>query len=156
MNTELKRRRDGYGEAVPAYLTLLLVDLSRLAADIVGDLRIKDEPLLAEVFDVIERRFDEPISLRDIAEATFMTPGHLTTIVRRKTGRTVGEWIAERRMSEARRLLIETDLSIDEIGQRSGYRDPNYFARSFKRAHATTPRQWRNAGRFWPAGRGFT
>jgi AraC family transcriptional activator of pobA len=39
--------------------------------------------------------------------------GHLTTVVKRKTGRAVQEWIAERRMAQARRLLIETDLSVE-------------------------------------------
>jgi hypothetical protein len=47
---ELRQRRDGYRGAVLAHLTLLLVGVSRLAADVVGDLRLKDEHLLAEVF----------------------------------------------------------------------------------------------------------
>src|SRR5215210_3338617 len=66
LNLELSRRRDGYREAVLAHLTLLLVSLSRLAADVVGDLRLKDETLLAEVFCFIEDSYHEPISLRDV------------------------------------------------------------------------------------------
>jgi AraC family transcriptional activator of pobA len=42
LNLELNQRHDSYREAVLAHLTLLLVDLSRLAADVVGDLRLKD------------------------------------------------------------------------------------------------------------------
>jgi AraC-like DNA-binding protein len=71
----------------------------------VGDLEFTDEPLLAQVFGFIEERYRDRISLSDAARAVGLTPGHLTTVVRRKTGRTVGEWIAERRMAEARRLL---------------------------------------------------
>ena len=147
LDLELRARRDGYREAVVAHLTLLLVDLSRLAADIVGDLRQKDEPLLAEVFGFIEERYSERVSLKDVASSVSLSPAYLTTIVRRKTGRTVQEWIAERRMAQARRLLVESDLSVEEVGRRVGYADPVYFARSFRRTHGTTPLRWRRAGR---------
>ena len=147
LDLELSQRHDGYREAVLAHLTLLLVGVSRLAADVVGDLRLNDEPLLAEVFGFIEDRYHEPISLRDVARAVSLSRGHLTTVVRRKTGRTVVEWIAERRMAEARRLLVETDLSVEEVGRRVGYVDAGYFVRSFRRAHGATPLTWRRAGR---------
>jgi len=147
LDLELRQRRDGYREAVLAHLTLLLVNVGRLAADVVGDLRLKDEPLLAEVFGFIEAHYKEPISLKDVARAVSLSPGHLTTLVRRKTGRTVLGWIAERRMVEARRLLVETDLSVEEVGRRLGYVDAGYFVRSFRRAHGTTPLGWRRAGR---------
>jgi len=63
------------------------------------------------------------------------------------TGRTVQEWIGERRIAEARRLLVETDLAVEEVGRRVGYRDPGYFVRPFRRAQGTTPLGWRRAGR---------
>ena len=147
LERELQARRDGYREAVVAHLTLLLVDVSRLAADVAGDLRLGDEPLLAEVFDFIEGHFHEPISLRDVAAAVNLSSGHLTTIVRRKTGRPVHEWIKERRMAQARRLLAETDLAVAELARRVGYSDPVYFVRTFRRVHDTTPLRWRHAGR---------
>jgi AraC family transcriptional regulator, transcriptional activator of pobA len=147
LDVELSQRHDGYREAALAHLTLLLVDVSRLAADVVGDLRLNDEPLLAEVFGFIEERYHEPISLKDVARAVSLSRGYLTTVVRRKTGRTVQEWIAERRMAEARRLLVQTDLAVEEVGQRVGYGDAGYFVRSFRHAHGMTPLGWRRAGR---------
>jgi AraC family transcriptional activator of pobA len=147
LDLELGRRRDGYREAALAHLTLLLVEVSRLAADVVGDLRLKDEPLLAEVFGFIEERYGEPISLKDVAGAVGFSAGHLTTVVGRKTGRTVLEWITERRMAEARRLLVGTDLPVEEVGRRVGYGHAGYFVRTFRRAHGATPLGWRRAGR---------
>jgi AraC family transcriptional regulator, transcriptional activator of pobA len=44
---------------------------------------------VAEVFAFIEAHYHELISLKDIAAAVGLSPGHLTTVVRRKTGRTV-------------------------------------------------------------------
>src|SRR5699024_7570989 len=93
MEDELAERRDGYRQVILAQLTLLLIDVARLAGDVVDDLRRSGEPLLADVFAVIERRHGEALSLRDVAQEVSMTPGYLTTVVRRRTGRTVQDWI---------------------------------------------------------------
>jgi AraC-like DNA-binding protein len=99
------------------------------------------------VFAVIEERYPRVLSLRDVASAVNVSPGHLTSTVRRRTGRTVQEWITERRMLQARRLLATTALPVAEVGRRVGYPDPGYFARVFGRANGTSPARWRDAGR---------
>jgi AraC family transcriptional activator of pobA len=147
LDREVRQRRDGYREAVLAHLTLILVDVARLAVDVAGELRLSDEPVLAAVFGFIEERYRDRISLSDVASAVGLSPGHLTTVVRRKTGRPVQEWIIERRMAAARRLLVETDLSVEAVARTVGYQDPSYFARHYKRTHGTTPLGWRRAGR---------
>ncbi len=146
LHDELAQRRDGYREAALAHLVLLLVAVSRLAADVVGDLRENSEPLLAEVFEVIERRYPQPLSLRDVAAAVSVSPGHLTSTVRRRTGRTVQQWITERRMVQARRLLAATELPVGEVGRRVGFPDAGYFARTFGKVHGVSPVRWRRAG----------
>ena len=147
MASELRTKDSGFREAVGAYLELILVDVARLARDVVEGLRVQEQPALAGVFQFIEEHYAEPISLKDVARAVNLSPGYLTTFVRRRTGRTVLEWIHERRMAEARRLLVETDESVERIGARVGYDDPTYFARRFRSAHKTTPASWRNANR---------
>jgi len=142
IEAELSGRRDGYRQAALAHLTLLLIDVARIAGDIVDDLRRSGEPLLAEVFAVIDRRLGEQLSLRDVAQEVGMTPGHLTTVVRRRTGRTVQEWIIESRMAEARKLLAHHDITIGEVARRVGMPDPGYFSRLFRREHGVSPRDY--------------
>jgi AraC-like DNA-binding protein len=48
---------------------------------------------------------------------------------------------------EARRLLVQTDLAVEEVGRKIGYVDAGYFVRSFRHAHNMTPLGWRRAGR---------
>jgi len=86
-------------------------------------------------------------TITDVAGAVGMSRGHLTTVVGRRTGRTVQQWITERRMREARRLLADTDLTVTEIAPRVGYREAGYFVRRFRTAHGVTPGAWRRAGR---------
>lgn len=143
IGTELTTRRDGYRQAALAHLTLLLIDLTRMTNDAVEDLSLRGASVVPEVLAVIDRRIAEPLSLRDVADELGLTPGHLTTVVRRRTGRTVVDWILDRRMSEARMLLADTDLPVADIARRVGIADPSYFARLFRRKHDATPRQWR-------------
>ena len=144
---ELSEPRDGSTEAALAHLTLLLVSASRISVDIGHDLRHRSEPLLAAVFEFIEEHYHEPISLATIASAVGLTPGHLTTVVRRKTGRSVQRWITERRMAQARRLLRETDLNVETVAASPGYRQPSFFIKHFRRDHIVTPATWRRRTR---------
>ncbi|MEE6261603.1 AraC family transcriptional regulator [Plantactinospora sonchi] len=145
LDAELRARRDGHQEAALAHLTLLLVAAARLSTNVADQLRSSDEPLLAAVFDTIEQRYHEPISLADVAAELALTAGHLTTVVRRKTGRTVQQWIAQRRMQQARLLLAETDLTVAAVSRRVGYPDVSYFIKRFRAEHRVTPTQWRDA-----------
>ncbi|WP_203825953.1 helix-turn-helix transcriptional regulator [Actinoplanes palleronii] len=144
LDLELRTRRDGHREALTAHLTLLLVGLARLSADVADQLRSSDEPLLAAVFDVIEQRYHEGISLAAVAAEVALTANHLTTVVRRRTGRTVHQWITQRRHQEARALLSETDLTVAAVSRRVGYPDVSYFIKRFRAEHGMTPARWRS------------
>lgn len=151
LDTELRERREGHHEAALAHLVLLLVGVARLAGGVL-DGQPRGNGILTDVFALIERRYTGPLSLRDVARELNLSPGHLTTTVRRRTGRTVGEWIVERRMAQARRLLVESTLSVEEVGRAVGLPDPSYFARRFRRVHGVGPREWRHSGRSAVAG----
>jgi AraC-like DNA-binding protein/quercetin dioxygenase-like cupin family protein len=144
---ELHEPREGSGEAALAHLTLLLVSAARISVDIGQDFRLRSEPLLAAVFEFIEEHYHEPISLATIAAEVGLTPGHLTTVIRRKTGRSGQRWITERRMAEARKLLRETDLTVEAVAARTGYRQPSFFIKHFRRDHTLTPAAWRQRTR---------
>lgn len=142
--------RTGSAEAALAHLTLLLVDVARLVDDPLTR-EGWDDPLLASAFEVLSRRFADPLSLRDVAAELGLTPGHVTTVVRQRTGRTVQQWLVEIRLAEARRLLEGGDLPVAAVGARVGYPDPAYFARVFRRSHGMSPATWRRASRGAPA-----
>ena len=101
-------------------------------------------PQLREVFDFIEANYHQPISLREVAQAVGYSAAYLTDLVRRQTGRTVNRWILERRMAEARRLLLETNQSVEQIALFLGYEYVGCFYRQFREHHKTTPQAWRN------------
>lgn len=138
--------RLGGRDAVAALLTRLLVAAARLAPSAPS----APDPLVERVFAQIEATFREPVSAADVARALGYTPGHLTTMVRRRTGRPLLEWITERRMTEVRRMLRETDLPLDVVAARTGLRDATYLVRRFRGRYGITPQRWRRAERAWP------
>ena len=78
-------------------------------------------------------------TLATYAAECFVSPGHLNRIVKDATGKSVGSWIDIARLSNARRLLGDTDLPIAEIATSIGMDDPSYFSRFFKHHTGVTP-----------------
>lgn len=102
---------------------------------------------LSEVFRFIEANYNQPIALKDVAQAVGYSPAYLTNLIRRQTGQTVQRWIIERRMAAARSLLLETDQVVKEIAAQVGYYHVVHFFRQFRKIHGTTPQAWRSANR---------
>jgi AraC family transcriptional regulator, transcriptional activator of pobA len=133
-------------EAASALLRLVLVALARLAPQ--STLRsIPPGGVVAQALALVERRFREHLTLGEISSVMSRDAGRLSADVRRATGRTLAQWIEERRMAEARRLLREKDMSVAAIAHEVGFDDPTYFARRFRRLHGESAGRWREDAR---------
>lgn len=126
-------------------LTVLMTEIDR-ANSLHAELPPGSD-LVANAMRVIERRCLTPISLRDVAKALGRSPAHLTTALRKATGRSVGQWIAAHRLAEARRRLLHTDERVEVIAEHVGYGDATHFIRMFRREHGLTPSAWRASAR---------
>ncbi len=103
-----------------------------------------DCPKLSPVFQFIDSHYQQPIHLSDVAQAAGYTPAYLTNLAQSHTGKTVKKWITERRMAQARQMLKNTAHSIKQIAEETGYADPGYFTRQFRKLHGVTPKVWRS------------
>jgi len=99
--------------------------------------------LVSDALRFIERRCLGPLSVEEVATYVNRSPSHLSTTVRRATGKSVIEWVITGRLAEARNRLLHTDEMVDVIAERVGYADPTHFIRLFRRAHGCTPAAWR-------------
>ncbi|MGA7935405.1 MAG: AraC family transcriptional regulator [Kovacikia sp.] len=102
---------------------------------------------LHEVFNFIELNYHQSIGLKEVAQAVGYSSAYLTDLVRRLTGKTVNNWIIERRIKEASTLLLETNYPINEIALKVGYQNINHFYRQFRNYYKHTPRTWREIWR---------
>ncbi|MBD2252621.1 response regulator [Nostoc parmelioides FACHB-3921] len=100
-------------------------------------------PQLKEVFDFIEAYFHQGITLCDVAAAVGYSPAYLTNRVAKQTGDTINNWIVKRRMAEARRLLQNSDETVEQISRLLGYQHVCHFSRQFRQHHGLPPHAWR-------------
>lgn len=80
---------------------------------------------------------------KEFADKLSVSPNHLNKSVKASTGKTVKQLMTEALLLEAKNLLHETDLSINEIAFELGIEDPAYFSRIFKQHTATSPLEYR-------------
>lgn len=72
-----------------------------------------------------------------------ITPQNLNTICRKETGQSSTEILSEHIINEAKRLLLYTDITINEIAHRLNFKDNSHFSKYFKRHVHQTPVSFR-------------
>ncbi len=93
--------------------------------------------------DLIDARFadlDGPEELADLFDLSLET---LRRAFRREVGVPPGEYLTQRRVDEAKRLLAETDLRAFEVGHAVGWDRDDTAARTFRRVAGTTMQAYR-------------
>ena len=85
------------------------------------------------------------VALRGVARAVRMSYFHFSRAFKQSMGMTATNYIAERRIARAKRMLEETELPISEIALRSGFSSQSHFTTAFRRLAGATPKAFRAA-----------
>ena len=99
----------------------------------------------AKLTKYIQSEYSRDISLETISEALSISPSYIGLLFRRVAGTSFLKYLTDTRIAEAKRLLLTTDLTLREIGQRVGIENQNTLIRTFKKAEGITPGQFRMA-----------
>lgn len=93
----------------------------------------------------IQARLHDPdeISLVRLADLAYFNPSYLSRLFKQVTGINLSEYIAEARVTRAKRLLEDPNLKIQEVADRLGYGTATNFTRSFRKAVKMTPQEYR-------------
>ncbi|MGN0905775.1 MAG: response regulator [Bullifex sp.] len=83
-------------------------------------------------------------SLEEVAAHVGLNPFYLSTLFHKETGEKFTEFALRAKMEEARRLLEESSVTIQEISTRLGYMNSNSFSRAFRAYYGTNPRSIRD------------
>ncbi len=97
------------------------------------------DAVVAEVLATIERRFDRPTSLADLARIAGFTPQHLTRRFRQAIGVTPMACLAAMRLERAAVLMREGRLTVRAIATAVGFADAAYLSRAFKARFGRSP-----------------
>jgi len=88
---------------------------------------------------LLNRHFQQYRLPKDYAAMLYITPNHLNALCKEVLGKPVGDIIRDRILVEAKRLLVNMDLTIAEIGYQLNFQDNSYFTKFFKKYTGTTP-----------------
>lgn len=99
--------------------------------------------LIKVVKDYINEHYAENIMLSDLANLVYISDSHLSRTFKQKTGESIVSFINKTRLNHARELLISSNLSIEEVYSRVGYKSRNLFFKNFKAVYGVTPNKYR-------------
>lgn len=102
-----------------------------------------DSRRIDRVMRYVSEHFNQPVTQQEAARRAHMSPSSFSRFFKRVTGRTFIDYLNELRISEACRLLCETDLRVSEIAFRVGFSSLPYFNRRFRRVKGVTAREYR-------------
>lgn len=128
----IQKRKSSFSKAPSAYVA----DLTS------GDTK-KEDPVDL-VTEYIDQNPHLALSLNDLAEVAHFSPPYLSRIFREKKGITVTAYITKKRMENAKFLLQQSTMSIQEIASHCGFRTISHFNRAFKQNTGYSPKEFRS------------
>jgi AraC family transcriptional regulator len=99
---------------------------------------------LRRVTEFIEENLEHDLTLAEIAEIADLSPFHFARAFKQSTGSTPIQFLMRRRIYLAKRLLVESELPIVDIGLRAGFKNQSHFTTLFRKITAMTPKTYRN------------
>jgi AraC-like DNA-binding protein/quercetin dioxygenase-like cupin family protein len=97
---------------------------------------------IGPILQMIQQRYADPLSLAEMADVIHVSRPHCCALFKTALGTTPITYRNARRLAEARRLLCQTDLTVQEIAYRVGFSTAQEFHRLFRRETGTTPTQF--------------
>lgn len=97
------------------------------------------DTIIVETFRYIEEHYSELIAVSEIAEALDITPQYLSRKFKDVKGQTLISYINDYRLKKAKELLNSTDLTVTEISAKTGFSNPKYFTKKYKKKYSITP-----------------
>lgn len=107
----------------------------------------KHEKIVERARRMIEWSIEHPgaagaLSLERVAGALGVSAGHLSRLFSRHRGMSFRQYVIEKRLERARRLLLDPLYTVTQVAEACGYPSAAYFARAFRKATGLSPRQY--------------
>ncbi|MFY0542649.1 helix-turn-helix domain-containing protein [Brevibacillus sp. H7] len=101
--------------------------------------------VIEQAIRYMEEHFRNPeLRLEDVARHVDRSPAYFSSLLSKKQGSSYRQLLTAIRVKEAQRLLLDTKWPVQEIAEKTGFVNGNYFSKIFKEKTGTTPRSFRN------------
>jgi AraC-like DNA-binding protein len=159
--TEMERKEAEYSAVGDAYLSVLLHLLLRHMSDTPElikqgrsskptmrnpDAQLPDT-IVSRAQEYIENHLSRHMTLQEIAHAAYVSRAQLAQLFRERLGKTVWEYVMQRRLDEAKTLLVQTDHYVYRIAYLTGFASPSTFIARFTAEMGVSPAAFRHAAK---------
>ena len=107
----------------------------------------RENRILLGFRELIDKHYQDHMTIDEYAEKLFVSVSTLSRICRQQLSQTPKRLVHQRLISEARRRLVYTQQTLDEIALTLGFKDTGYFCRFFKQMEGTTAGEFRQQKR---------
>lgn len=106
--------------------------------------KTRKEELITDFVQLLEENFKRERAVAFYAGKLFVTPKHLSAVLKEVSDKTAGEWIDQRVILEAKVLLRSTGLNIQEISAMLNFANQSFFGKYFRHLTGMSPRDYRS------------
>lgn len=126
-----------------AYHALVLTLATRISRQARSRSTSKMPAWMCEAAALIHSRYAEDLRLSALSSEVGVTPARLTAGFRRYLRQSVGSFLTQVRLQEARRAIVDTDRPLSQVATSCGFYDQAHLTRTFRRCYGTTPGELR-------------
>lgn len=95
------------------------------------------------VMEYIRMNYSKPISLEEVADEVGLSSVYLSTIFKKEVDQNFSDYLKEYRLNIAKKMLVDSNLSISEIANNLSFEDARYFSKVFKKSIGIKPTEYR-------------
>ena len=103
----------------------------------------REEVLFNQFINLLTEHHRKERRVDFYAEQLFLSPKHFSTVVKKVSGKTAGEWIDEYVILEAKALLKYSVMSIQEVAYFMNFPNPSFFGKYFKHHTGLSPSEYK-------------
>ncbi len=144
----IKERNDFYRDMIVfEYIKIFLYEACHILDDTQseGTPKSKERNITSHFFHLIENHYKENRKVESYAEAIGISAKHLAYVIKKTTGKYPSEWLENYVLLESKKLLRNTDLSVQEISYDLNFSTPSHFGKFFKSQTGMTPKKFRDS-----------
>ena len=150
INTEYQNHINFHNAIMFAYLVQIYVLIARkyvntttLFSDTRSNKQQEYLSKFSQVFAYINKHYTQEVNLETLASLAGFSKFHFSRLFKQYTTMTLNDFINQKRMSEAEKLLLDPHLSITEVSLQSGFNSLSTFNRVFKSTKNCTPTEFK-------------
>ena len=103
----------------------------------------RKSPFMESVIKYVDENFQNDIQLSCIAQKFYCSTVNLSKRFKQYTGMNYIDYVTVKRVESAKKLLMETDMNVNEVMYTVGYKDPKHFRKMFKNIAGISPSEFR-------------